>query len=1492
MMQLCLLTLSLILCSVHQAASELYYITPNSTDHCRVRPCLTLYQFVTNSSHHLQSKTTLVFLPGTHYLEVSLTVSNVDSFVMKSESTPAQIHCTRNSHVTFYHLWYVHIDSLKFLGCGGNQAVGVQEFGVQYTVFKGQEYSETALELVQTTAEIVNSTFESNKRGSYDTTGDKTCGGAIIASDSSVDISQSKFEDNRADNGGAIFAGQNSIINVSGSEFVNNNANVTGGVLRSQSSTITIETCQFHENIAISGGVLFSYSSTMKLEQSKFHGNSAQQGGVVTSISDDITIEMCKFHRNYATSFGGVLVSEQSTTKLERSDFHGNSAQLGGVVLSVSDNITIEMSKFYGNNATEAGGVLHSNANLLHNNGKASCIDRNTITLKRSEFYGNSAGDGGVVSCVCSTITMEASTFDDNTAILKGGVLTSVDSTITTGNSAFINNTSTVGAVIFAIQNSKIQQHNSLQINNNLAVENAVILLHNSEFIGHDKGNVTFSNNQGSLVAFISDVTFRGDAMFKNNTPPNTTTQSGDIQEGGAITAFKSNIRFDGRFYCMHNQAENGGAIHSTESKLYVNGRVSIENNRATSNGGGVYLSSSELNCKPKSTLTLFNNTASHKGGAIHAVSSSINVIYNSTADGSRYICSHINFTKNLAKFGGGLSLETVAKLYILQYAETSRLVETNACTITFTANSAENGGAIYVNDDTNSATCTSSAESECFFQVLRMYYLFRNDGINHTMQAIGFSKNYANSSGATLYGGLLDRCAISQFAHGQNVYEDSGLSYFMYVSTPKYIIEHIADNPTEKYQKVKKITNISISSLPVKVCLCVKNQTDWQCTNRTSVDVKKGEVFPVSLVAVDQVGQPVNATIQTSLHYTESGLGEGQLATKIPAKCTNLKFNVNSPQNTETLTLHASNGSCNDERLSQAMIEIHFLPCSCLVGLQVEGVNKTNCTCKCHSDINEYVEQCDSQTGSFVKRHQSRAWISYINDTDLTGYIIYPNCPFDYCLSDSPPVDLNQPNGADAQCAFNRSSLLCGSCQPGLSLSLGSSRCLSCPSYWPALFVVITLAAVLAGIALVALLLVLNITVAVGTLNGLIFYANVVYTNKNILFPFQEMNFVSVLILWLNLEPGIDTCYYPGIDTYIKTWLQLAFPAYVILLVVFVIIISSYSSKFSNLIGKKDPVATLATLILLSYAKLLEVCFKSLSVGFLKYPDGSSETLWLPDATIGYFSVKHIILFLASAFILLIGLLYTAIIFVWQWLLYLPTWRIFKWTRNPKIQTFIETYHKPYTAKNRYWTGLLLIARIVLYLVSAVNVSNDPTIALTSIFVSMTCIVFLRLLTVSKTYRKWTVNVLETFFYVNILFFSTFTWYSLGKPHSNQLQEAAAYTSVMTTFTALLIITLGHVYAYTNAFSKLKETKLGRSIKQLFTDTDPNPNPRQCRCSPRPDDDIRRLDDLLDDLDGPVNTADYDIAPLLRGLTPTYSVVEVHKPRDLPRPNGEVANS
>ena len=1301
---------------------------------------------------------------------------------MKSDNSTAQIKCTSDSSMQFYQSQSIHITNLEFIGCGGNQVRHVEEFMVEDTKFKGQENSGTALELIETTAQIVNSTFLSNRKGlfrkciifvpGYGCLFNGSIGGAIIATNSTVEISRSRFEYNQADFGGAIFAEQDSIINMSGNVFVSNNATYWGGVLDSYSSTITIEASEFHNNNAIRlGGVLYAYSSTITIEASEFHNNNA--------------------------SAGGVLYSWSST-------------------------ITIEASEFHGNNATVRGGVLYP-----------------------------------------------------------------YSSNITIADSNFTNNVSPIGAVIYAASRSMIQHiHSFLLVDNNKADRYAVIYLSDSEFFGDDSGNVTFFNNLGSLMAFNSNITFTGYATFVNNTPSQTV--SGDFQEGGAITLFQSNVFFDGVCNLEHNHAENGGAIHSTESKLYVNGDVTIAHNTATGNGGGVYLSTSELNCQQESTLVLLNNITSHKGGGLHAIGSSIKAA-SSIASSHQYTGARINITGNAAERGGGLSLEGNSKLYIQKYDHIfiSFIGDFNTNTTTFAANSADYGGAIHVDDDTNSGTCASNTETECFFQVLALYS-FKNSYLD--IQSMHFSQNHANISGSTLYGGLLDRCAVSPFAEVHYKYphdfEDrgDGIAYFKNASTFTYYNPYYYDY----YDRTREI----ISSDPVRVCLCFNADQNNDFTHQHYTEVKKGQTFTLPVVAVDQVGQPVSANIQTSLHFTESGLAEGQLAREIPAECTNLTFNIVSPHKSENLSLYASDGPCKDAELSSAAVEIHFLPCSCPIGLQVSEINSTNCTCDCHSDIHQYMEHCNSHTGLLTKHPQTRAWISYINDNNLTGYLVYPNCPFDYCLSTNASIDLNQPNGADAQCAFDRSSQLCGSCQPGLSLSLGSSHCLQCPSYWPVLLIAITIAAILAGIALVALFLILNMTVAVGTLNGLIFYANVVHANESILLPFQMRNFITVFISWLNLDLGIDTCYFPEMDAYIKTWLQLAFPAYVILLVVVVIIISSYSTKFSNLIGKKDPVATLATLILLSYTKLLEICFKSLSVGILEYPDGSSEMLWLPDATVKYLSIKHIPLFIAAVLILLVGLVYTALLFSWQWLLYLPRWRVFtEWTRNPKIQTFIETYHKPYTPKHRYWTGLLLIIRVVLYLVTATNVSDDPTTALTAINFTVCCIFALRLFFGCRLYRKRPVDALETFFYLNILSFVIFTWYSLDSPASNR--EAAAYTSVIITFIALLLIILYHVYTYTSVFSKIHKTMLGGMIDRLFTDTDPKPKPDRHWSSP-PDDDIHRFYELLDEIDRPINTDDYEVSVKQQEpVKPTQSVVEVHQPRNLAAPDPEeVANS
>jgi len=54
-------------------------------------------------------------------------------------------------------------------------------------------------------------------------------------------------------------------------------------------------------------------------------------------------------------------------------------------------------------------------------------------------------------------------------------------------------------------------------------------------------------------------------------------------------------------------------------------------------------------------------------------------------------------------------------------------------------------------------------------------------------------------------------------------------------------------------------------------------------------------------------------------------------------------------------------------------------------------------------------------------------------------------------------------------------------------------------------IYVVLLIAFALAGIALVLLLFIFKLTVAAGTINGLIFYANIIAVNSAIFFPHKE---------------------------------------------------------------------------------------------------------------------------------------------------------------------------------------------------------------------------------------------------------------------------------------------------------------------------------------------------------------------------------------------------
>ena len=699
--------------------------------------------------------------------------------------------------------------------------------------------------------------------------------------------------------------------------------------------------------------------------------------------------------------------------------------------------------------------------------------------------------------------------------------------------------------------------------------------------------------------------------------------------------------------------------------------------------------------------------------------------------------------------------------------------------------NSADYGGAIFVADDTNRGTCSSGqvhtitafTQSECFFQIIAIandLYTFRD--------AFSFADNSATISGSLLYGGLLDRCTVSAFSKSPTDYS----------SVPGHVDDIVNDT----------------SSDPVKLYACDENGKALCSYQSCQVKAKKGKAFTMKVFAVDQVNHTINATVHVYLPSQSPGtLGEGPKVFSIGATCTEVSFVVLSQRDVEEVVMYAD-GPCRNLGISPLRISVYFDPCVCPSGFEPSKDVDDRCVCVCHQ---QFIKESDCNSTSLTIVRNKPFWVSSTNKT----FVVYEDCPFTYCFPSIPPVSLNLniSDGADAQCNFNRSGILCGRCQKGFTLSIGSSRCIKCQDYWPVIFLLVVVGTFLAGLVLVGLLMLTNLTVAAGTLNGVIFYVNVFSANRGLFMPYQHTNFLSVFVGWLNLDISFDICFIKGMDTYVKAWLQITFPIYLIVVVVAIMIASKYSAKFSKVIARRNPIATLATLILLSYTKLLSSVITVLSFATLSYipvsGDSYEEKQWLYDVSLPYFTGKRIPLFIVAVFIVILGIAYTFLLLFWQWLVLLPDQRIFQWVRNTKLSSFIDAYHAPFMAKTRYWTGLLLLSRAILHLTAAINVPGKPSVNLLAVSLTVGFILLLQGYSGIRTYKKWMLNVLEFTSYFNILAFTVAKFYVLLTEGSH---TTIASVSIGIEFVLFLCIIAYHATVETDILHKIVHSKWYKS--------------------------------------------------------------------------------
>ena len=1339
-------------------------------------------------------------------------------------------------------------------------------------------------------------------------------GGAIRAYNGSVQLHRSNFSYNTANQFGGAVSARSSNLLVNDTLLSYNTADNIGGAVhvvgrdtpqaenntatyddKDELVTFTIKDSTFRNNSANYAGALYSYKATLTISRSNFTANSAvENGGALMLEQGMATVQVCNFTHNKAHNGGGIYSRENCTVIVDNSMFTFNYVTNDAGCLSGDHNmVTIRASIFRNNMAKWAGAVaayveatvtIH-NCTFKHNKAKfggALALHMGKLIVKRSIImHQDGMKEGGVAYAHLGVLIIESSLISYNRARKDGGALTGVDAELRVHRTNFSHNEARYYGSVVHWTKGTINVYGDLLFEFNTA-QRGVMYLYDTT--AQCTGNATFLHNHGSLFTFNSDITFTGSTIFKNcsSIPVPTRTARGVTTEiskleGGAVTAtFGSTVTFRGQCILINNHAKVGGGFLITESKIYLNGDSLMANNVAMDRGGGVYLYQSELNCKTDCRLQILNNIAANKGGGVHAFSSLIKV-----TDPS----STIHFIENKAEMGGGICLEMNTKIYVLKTNATS----SNA--ISFIANEAStNGGAIHVVDGGHSCRSMNTlpyVTDECFLQVIEQYDIqpsyLSADVFLHNYTSCDISVYFSNNtakSGSNIYGGLINSCTINA-AHNPRY---SGSDY-----SPNTIA---IVNGTSYISKISNTDLESISSEPIQICFCRDGWPD--CSYQPCpIKIMKGGSFTVSLAAVDQANQPITGVVHSSFKSAENNLTKHILTVNQDQKgsCTNLLFYNAAPGNSsDKLILHVE-GPCKDTELSKRRIEIEFYSCSmCPVGFE-PLTKSTRCECTCDSTLEPYVTKCNSSTGVLLR--ESNFWLAYFNDTELVGYLLYPFCPLDYCYPSSANVELNLniQNGSDAQCAFNRTGLLCGRCQPGLSLSLGSSQCLSCRDNWPILFAAITLTGLLAGIGLTVVILVLNLTVAVGTVNGVLFYANILAASRSTFLPLRRPNFAAGLISLLNLELGFDTCYLEGMDAYIKTWLQLVFPLYMFVLVVVIIKLSQCSSQFSNVIGKKNPVATLSTLILLSYSNILQTAISALSFATLDYPDGSHKRVWRHDASVEYLNGKHIALFVTATVILLLGFVYTTLLFSWQWLLQIRhCGMILKWTRNTKLIFLMETYHAPYSTKRRYWTGLLLIVRAVLYLVMATNVSGNPRVTLVSTVFAMSFILLWKASVGLRIYKNWVIDTLETFLYFNVLTLATFTWFTL---ETDIQQTATVYVSTTITFVVLVMVVCYHAYKFTREICSRKAKKIPEIQHRALELDEYRPRDERVsarHCGPQ---DTDRFQDILELFDSEADEGQYLHAAGSVGYQmtrkhdplskkPTHSVVEFPKPEPL----------
>lgn len=942
---------------------------------------------------------------------------------------------------------------------------------------------------------------------------------------------------------------------------------------------------------------------------------------------------------------------------------------------------------------------------------------------------------------------------------------------------------------------SLILLQTSFQVN--FTYENS-ILAANEGFSGGNIHISVYSYTMTSNITIENLMLFLSNEFSPGYVNPNGLQTPHDSGSGGGIyyeygkflsehisnysdcaSTFEYNIRFH-KLQLIHNRALNGGGIYiklhqaeADEKPHYVNHKLIIDNctfdNNKAFYGAGLHLNelqyklvhSSKVNTNHcviankvfttelknsifinQSIFKYHDSTDDAEKGEIGAgsvvflnsVQDTLTIknvtIVNSTfctsillIDSTIFCAKLLNITgnsnfANSESNGGGITF--IGQSYFTLHPNTLVVVSNN--------NASNAGGGLYIPYIQH-----YNFQPFCFFQVFPKSKVKEIDEIEHYNASFEVMGNTA-TSGLDIYGGDLKTCFLSFWD------VDSTTAYNLFVKTSN-------NTPSEPSR---------ISSYANTLCFCKNNTMNCDQQN-TTIQAFPGQIIKIQVAPVGQL----------------NGLTKCNGINAIPLKSPGSKVKVrlldnktlNSSCNTLKLMIllvtkdscfqsqSAASKSCefNFHLIVQGIVEeyywkkvtVQIQPCPCIY---YNSYNNSKWTCQCMKILQKFGFKCHNEL--VEKMSASANYIGYRNNCTY----VHEYCPPDYCNESKVRIHLNLDH--NDQCINNRQGILCGKCADGYSHVLGSNRCMKCDN----INLLLIFAFIVIGILLVWSISFLNLNVSTGLINGIIFYANIVKVNKDILYStMSDSNPLVILMAWLNLDFGFEVCFFNGMNEFYKTLLQFVFPIYLWFLSLLIIYLSRHYQIMRKVFGRHST-QTLATILLLSFTKLLNVVCKIFSPVQLHYEcnDGKtgSKFVWWSDGTVSYGKNSYHIFLLALAIITTIfGIIpYSMLLVLSPYLQRINHHKMFR--TIAKIKPFLDAYEGPYNESSQYWTGLLLITRIGLMIAFALNIHGYQQLQLLLIIITCTILLFFTIKG-KGIYRVHILNYFEAITITNLAFYS-----------------------------------------------------------------------------------------------------------------------------------------